>query len=69
MLFRSKLAEQYADRMVVAQVNIDDEPGLAQEYQVELVPTLILYKDGEPVDHIVAPESKAKIEEFVQKYL
>ena len=65
----NKLAEQYADRMVVAQVNIDDEPGLAQEYQVELVPTLILYKDGEPVDHIVAPESKAKIEEFVQKYL
>ena len=65
----NKLAEQYADRMVVAQVNIDDEPALAQEYQVELVPTLILYKDGQPVDHIVAPESKAKIEEFVQKYL
>lgn len=65
----NKLSEQYADRMTIAQVNIDDEPDLAKEYQIELVPTLVLYKDGEPVDHIVAPESKAKIEEFMAKYL
>ncbi len=63
----NKLAEQYADRLTVAQVNIDDEPDLAKEYQIELVPTLVLYKDGQPVD--VAPESKAKIEEFINKYL
>ncbi len=65
----NKLAEQYADRLTVAQVNIDDEPDLAKEYQIELVPTLVLYKDGQPVDNIVAPESKAKIEEFINKYL
>ncbi len=65
----NKLAEQYADRLTIAQVNIDDEPDLAKEYQIELVPTLVLYKDGQPVDNIVAPESKAKIEEFINKYL
>lgn len=64
-----KLAEQYADQMVLAQVNIDEEEALAKEYQIELVPTLVVYKDGQPVDHIVAPESKAKIEELMQKYL
>ncbi len=64
-----KLADQYADKVVLSKVNIDDEPGLAQEYQIELVPTLVLYKDGEPVDNIVAPQSKAAIEEFMAKYL
>ena len=64
-----KLAEQYADRIVMAQVNIDNDEALAQEYQIELVPTLVIYKDGEPVDNIVAPESKAKIEELILKYL
>ncbi len=64
-----KLADEYADRMVLAQVNIDEEEALAKEYQIELVPTLVVYKDGQPVDNIVAPESKAKIEELMQKYL
>lgn len=64
-----KLAEEYADRMVLAQVNIDEEEALAKEYQIELVPTLIVYQDGQPVDNIVAPESKAKIEALMQKYL
>lgn len=64
-----KLAEEYADRMVLAQVNIDEEEALAKEYQIELVPTLIVYQDGQPVDNIVAPESKVKIEALMQKYL
>ena len=64
-----KLAEQYADRIVMAQVNIDNDEELAKEYQIELVPTLVVYKDGAPVDNIVAPESKAKIEELILKYL
>ena len=64
-----KLAEQYADRIVMAQVNIDNDEELAKEYQIELVPTLVIYKDGVPVDNIVAPESKAKIEELILKYL
>ena len=60
-----KVAQQYAGKMAVAQVNIDDEPILAAQEQIEVIPTLILYRKGQAVASIVAPESRAKIEEFL----
>ena len=64
-----KISEQYADSLIVGQVNIDDEPILASKEQVEVIPTLVLYQDGKALGSIVAPESKAKIEEFIQETL
>ena len=64
-----KIAEQYADTLLVAKVNIDEEPQLAEGEQVEVIPTLVLYRDGKAVDSIVAPESKAMIDQFIQHAL
>ena len=64
-----KIAQQNGDGLVVAQVNIDDEPSLARQEQIEVIPTLILYRGGQALGSIVAPESKAKIEEFIRETL
>lgn len=64
-----KLSEQLGDSVVIGQVNIDDEPLLANQERIEVIPTLILYHNGEAKGSIVAPESKAKIEEFIKKTL
>lgn len=64
-----KVSEQYADVLSVAQVNIDDEPQLAAQEQIEVIPTLVLYRNGEALGSVVAPESKAKIEEFIKETL
>ena len=64
-----KIAEQYKDSLIVGQINIDDEPVLAARERIEVVPTLILYHNGEVLGSIVAPESKARIEEFIEKNL
>lgn len=64
-----KVAQQYEGIVAIGQVNIDDEPLLAQKEQIEVIPTLVLYKDGRALASIVAPESKAKIEEFIQENL
>lgn len=64
-----KVSVQYADSLVVGQINIDEEPLLAQKERIEVVPTLILYQNGEALGSIVAPESKARIEEFIQDTL
>ena len=63
-----KLAQQRED-VILAKVNIDDEPLLAREESIEVIPTLLLYKGGELLDSIVAPESKARIEEFIAESL
>ncbi len=63
-----KLADQRSD-LVVGQVNIDEQPLLAAKEQIEVIPTLILYKNGQALGSIVAPESKARIEEFIEETL
>ena len=64
-----KIAQQYGDRLVVAKVNIDEEPHLARREMIEVIPTLVLYRDGQALGSIVAPESKAMIENFLQENL
>lgn len=64
-----KVAQQYADDLTIGQINIDDEPLLAEKERIEVVPTLVLYQNGEVLGSIVAPESKARIEEFIQENL
>lgn len=65
----NKVAEQYAGSLAVAQINIDDEALLANQERIEVIPTLVLYQGGEALGSIVAPESKARIEEFIQDTL
>lgn len=60
-----KVADQYDGKLVVGKVNIDEEPLLATKEQIEVIPTLILYQNGEALGSIVAPESKARIDEFI----
>ena len=64
-----KIAEEYGDRLVVAKVNIDEESQLAEAERVEVIPTLILYKNGNAVDSVVNPGSKAAIDQFIQEAL
>ena len=63
-----KVAEQQ-DAVMVAQVNIDEEPLLAHQERIEVIPTLVMYRGGEALGSIVAPESKARIEEFIKEVL
>lgn len=64
-----KVAAQYGDALAVVKVNIDDEPLLAEQEHIEVIPTLVLYKDGKALGSIVAPESKAAIDAFIQETL
>ena len=62
-----KIAQQYGDRMIVAKVNIDEQPRLADMERIEVIPTLVLYRDGQALGSIVAPQSKAVIDDFIRE--
>ena len=64
-----KIAEEYGDRLVVAKVNIDEEAQLAEAEGVEVIPTLILYKNGAAADFVLNPGSKAAMDQFIQEAL
>ena len=63
--------KKLADRedILVGQVNIDHHPELAKNEQIEVVPTMVLYHKGEALGSIVAPESRARIDEFLEDFL
>lgn len=60
-----KVAQQHDGKVVFAKFDIDQAPEIAEEWQIEVIPTFVLYKGGQAVASIVAPESKAKLEEFL----
>ncbi len=64
-----RIAEAYADRLTAAKVNIDEEAQLAEAERIEVIPTLMLYRNGKVVDSIVAPESQAAIDRFIRDAL
>lgn len=64
-----RIAQEYGQRLLVAKVNIDEEPQLAHVEQIEVIPTLVLYKDGKAADFLIAPESQAAIAQFLEKNL
>ena len=63
------VAEEYQDTLVFGAVNIDDEPELAQSERIEVVPTLLIYQNGQVLGSIVAPESRAQLVAFIEETL
>ena len=52
----------------VAKVDIDEQRGLAGEYAVRSVPTMVLFADGEPVERLVGLRSEAELTELVEEH-
>jgi thioredoxin 1 len=48
-----ELATEFAGRVTVGKVNVDDEAALAGQYGIRSIPTLLLFKDGQVVDQVV----------------
>ena len=55
------LAQQYGDAIKVVKVDVDANPATARDFQVVSIPTLILFKDGQPVKRIVGAKGKAAL--------
>ncbi len=64
-----EIAAEMGDRLTVAKVNIDDNPGTPTKYGVRGIPTLILFKDGQVAATKVGALPKGKLVEWVESVL
>ena len=53
-----ELAEEYAGKVKIGKVNIDEQQALAAEYGIRAIPTLLLFNKGQVADQIVGLRSK-----------
>ncbi len=62
------IANEMSDKVKVGKLNIDDQGEISTKFGVRSIPTLILFKNGEPVDQMVGALPKEKIEAWVQAH-
>jgi len=64
-----EIAGEHPDKITVAKLDVDANPTVARDYQVLSIPTLILFKGGEPVKQIVGAKPKAALLADLSDYL
>ena len=63
------LAHQYAGRLKVIKVNVDENPGLARRFDAMSIPTLVVMRDGSVVNRIVGAAPKEQLESQIKPHL
>jgi len=64
-----EIAQDLTGKLKVAKVNIDEAPELASQFNIMSIPTLVLFKGGEPVDMIIGAMSKDQMLEKINPQL
>ncbi len=64
-----EIAELYGDRVTVAKLNVDENPETAAKFGIRGIPTLMLFKDGQPTETKVGALSKSQLQEFLDSSL
>ena len=62
-----ELATEYAGKVTIAKVNIDDHPAIAAQYGVRAIPTLLVFKGGQVVEQMVGARSKRDLKASLDK--
>jgi len=64
-----ELSSELGDRVTIAKLNIDDNPDAPAKYGVRGIPTMILFKNGEPAATKVGAEPKSRIQGWLEGVL
>lgn len=62
-----ELAAEYDGRVTVGKVNVDEQPALAMRYNIQSIPTVMLFKNGEAVQTLVGFRPKAQFEALLDE--
>ena len=60
-----QLASEYAGRLKIAKLNVDENPMTASQYGIQSIPTMLLFKSGKQVDSLVGALPKQEIERHI----
>jgi thioredoxin-like negative regulator of GroEL len=64
-----QLAAEFAGRMRVAKLNVDENPVTAARFQIQSIPALLVFKGGREVDRIVGAQPKSAIVRSVERMI
>lgn len=56
-----EIASENPNKITIAKLNVDEHPGVSMQYGVQSIPTMILFKNGEPAHTIVGAKGKTQL--------
>ncbi|MBQ9513532.1 MAG: thioredoxin [Clostridia bacterium] len=62
-----EIAQEFAGKIKVGKVNVDEEDELASEYEIYSIPTLLLFKNGEVVGQLIGYNTKEELIRFINE--
>ncbi len=63
------LASEYDGKAKIAKLNVDDNPRISQQFNIRSIPTLMVFKGGEPVETVVGVRPKIQVEELLNAHV
>ena len=63
------LAEDYAGKLVIGKISVDDYQDIASKYEVMSIPTMIIFKGGQEVERIVGAQGKAALAAAIDRHV
>lgn len=64
-----EIANEYVDKITITKLEIDTNPNTTQKYGIRSIPTLLLFKEGKPIDTKVGAVSKHELKKFLDKHV
>jgi thioredoxin 1 len=65
----SEIAGENAEKVRVVKVNVDDSPDVARRFDIMSIPTLIVFKDGQPAKRMLGAKGKGQLLEDLSDFL
>ena len=62
-----ELATEFDGKVVIAKMNVDDNPATPGKFGIRAIPTLILFKGGEVIDQVTGAVGKGQLQEMLKK--
>ncbi|OCG60557.1 thioredoxin TrxA [Gilliamella sp. GillExp13] len=64
-----EIAQEYSDKIVIAKLNIEENPNIAPKFGIRGIPTLLIFKNGQVAATQVGALSKAQLRDFINPQL
>ena len=64
-----ELSNDFADRVIIAKVNVDESPGIAQKYSVRSIPSLLFFSKGAVIEQLIGVSSKEDMASIIEKLI
>ena len=65
----AEIADEHSDKLIVAKVDIDQNPDLARQFDIMSVPTMIVFQDGKPVHRITGAMGKGGLLQNLDEFI